>query len=378
MKNSMWLAGLFSWLMVLALAVPVAALARDEGRDFSRGDLAQMLAPVALYPDALLSQVLMASTYPLEVVSADRWLRKNSLLKGDNLDVALRDQEWDASVKALCHVPTLLGLMSERLEETTRLGDAFLVQKEEVMDTVQDLRVRALREGNLKSNDKQTVTVREDGTIIIESVDPQTVYVPYYNTRYVYGPWWYPAWPPWYWGPGEAVAGPGINFWPDFYLGFGFGFGYWSHFDWSARSIVIDAGRRPHFYRSDYDWDSHHGSWHHESRHRTGSGYRDRYNSNGFNQPSERTNRTERHSTRDEDIRGPVTAWGGSRKSGGDGRSSEDKRGVTVPGPLPGSPDVRIPIPYVGDIVPGHSGSHSGGGEDVGRRGRSGGLVKLP
>jgi len=149
MKNSKWLARLLGWSVVLLLAVPVAALAKDGGRDFSRGDLAQMLAPVALYPDALLSQVLMSSTYPLEVVSADRWLRKNSLLKGDNLDEALRDQEWDASVKALCHVPALLGLMSERLDETTRLGEAFLVQEQEVMDTIQDLRARAQKSGRL-------------------------------------------------------------------------------------------------------------------------------------------------------------------------------------------------------------------------------------
>jgi hypothetical protein len=334
MKNSKWLAKLLGWLMVLLLAAPVAVFAKDGGSDFSQEELAQMLAPVALYPDALLSQVLMAATYPLEVVAADRWLRKNSLLTGDNLDEALRDQDWDASVKALCSVPAVLGLMSERLEETTRLGDAFLAQEKEVMDTIQDLRARAMREGNLKSDDKQKVTVQEDGTIVIESADPQTVYVPYYNTSYVYGPWWYPAWPPWYWGPGEVVIGSGIYFWPDFYFGFGFGFGYWSHFDWSRRTIFIDVQRRPHFYRPDYDWGARDGRWRHEPSHRQGVVYRDRPTAERFGQPPTRVKQAERQSARAKVVRGPVTAGGVSavgasvqKKPVTTGKSAERKKG---------------------------------------------------
>lgn len=380
MKNLTWLARLLGWFMIISLVSSVAAFAREGNRDFSRGDLAQMLAPVALYPDALLAQVLMAATYPLDVVTADRWLRKNALLKGDNLDEALRDQDWDASVKALCHVPTILGLMGERLDETTRLGEAFLVQEKEVMDTIQDLRVRARREGNLQSNDKQRVTVREDGTIVIESVDPQTVYVPYYNTSYVYGPWWYPAWPPWYWGPGEVVSGPVIHFWPDFY--FGLGFGYWSRFDWSGRAIIIDARRRPHFYRPEYDWESRHGAWRHEPRHRTDGGYRDRSRSERSGQPPERVNRTDRHSARDGVIRGPVTGGGGSSRSGrgdnssGHKKSSEPSKGWTVQPPLPVGDDAHIHIPAVENFVP--RPPSVGAVEEAVRRGRAGGLVKLP
>jgi len=298
-----WLLGSF---IVVLLAGPLLASAQDGGRDFSREELAQMLAPVALYPDALLSQVLMAATYPLEVVVADRWVKNNPLLRGDNLDEALHDQDWDASVKALCHVPAVLGVMSERLEDTTRLGDAFIAQEKEIMDTIQDLRARARREGNLKSDDKQRVSVGEDGSIIIESADVQTVYVPYYNTRYVYGPWWYPAWPPWYWGPDELIMGPGIYFWPDFYFGFGFGFGYWSHFDWSGRSIVIDINRRPHFFRPDDKWDSHQGSWQHAPRHRRGVVYHDRATAEHFGQPPARVERAEHQATRDK-ARGAVS-----------------------------------------------------------------------
>ena len=303
------LAWVLGYLVVSLLAGPLLVSAQEGGRDFSQEELSQMLAPVALYPDALLSQVLMGATYPLELVEAERWLKKNPLLKGDNLDEALRDQDWDASVKALCHVPAVLGVMSERLEETTQLGDAFLSQEKEVMDTVQDLRERARREGNLKSDDKQKVTLLANGDIAIEPADPDTVYVPYYNTRQVYGPWWYPAWSPWYWGPGEMVVGSGIYFWPDFYFGFGLGFGYWSYFDWPGRTIVIKVNRRPHFFRPDYRWDSHPGSWQHEPSHRRGVVYRDRPTAERFGQPPARLEQADRQANHGK-ASGPVAGRG--------------------------------------------------------------------
>ncbi len=306
-----WVLGGF---MAVLLAAPLLALTQEGGNDFTREELAQMVAPVALYPDALLSQVLMAATYPLEVVEADRWVKNNPLLRGDNLDAALRNQDWDASVKALCHVPAVLGVMSERLTDTTRLGDAFLAQEKEVMATIQDLRARARREGNLNSDDKQRVTVGEDGIIVIASADTKLVYVPYYNTSYVYGPWWYPAWPPWYWGPGEVVLGTGIYFWPDFYFGFGFGFGYWSHFDWYGSTIVIDYNRPPPFFRADHGRDHHDGSWHHDPSHRRGVVYHDRGTAEQFGQPPARVERADRQSTKGK-VRGPVTSSGGSRSS---------------------------------------------------------------
>jgi len=288
MKDPRFVKMMFGWLVILLLALPVQVAAGESGDDYSREQLTQMLAPVALYPDALLSQVLMAATYPLEVVEADRWRKKNPLLTGNNLEEALREQDWDASVKALCEVPTVLALMSEKLDETTNLGNAFLAQEDEVMEVIQELRTRAYQEGNLQSNSKQKITILDDGTILIEPADPQTVYVPYYDTRYVYGPWWYPAWPPWYWGPGGTAIGASIYFWPDVYLGFGFGFGYWSHFDWHRRTIIINVQRRPRFFRHDYDWKSHQGSWRHEPRHRRGVVYRDRPTAKKFGQFRER------------------------------------------------------------------------------------------
>jgi hypothetical protein len=276
--------GAMGLLIIFFLAQPFSLSARAAEKGYSQEQLSQMLAPIALYPDDLLSQVLMASTYPLEVVEADRWVRKNPLLTGASLDEALKDKDWDASIKALCHVPAVLALMSERLEETTDLGNAFLKQESEVMRVIQDLRHSAYEEGNLSSNDKQKVIYKSNGTIVIEPADPQIVYVPYYSTRYVYGPWLYPAYPPWYWGPPGVIVGTGVYFWPDVYVGFSFGFGYWCHFDWPRRTIIINVHRRPGFFRHDYDWASHRGPWRHEPRHRRGVVYRDRITAEKFGQ----------------------------------------------------------------------------------------------
>ena len=242
----------------------------ENTEDYSHEELSQMLAPIALYPDALLSQVLMASTYPIEVVEADRWLRQNMDLKGDALDAALLDMDWDPSVKAMCHFPSILFLMSERISETTDLGNAFLAQESEVMDTVQELRAKAYAQGNLVSNSQQTVII-EPQTIVIEPANPRVVYVPYYDPLTVYGRWWYPSYQPDYWSPSGVSIGFGVSYWPGFY--FGFTFGNWSHFDWHRHSIYIDAHRRPRFVRHDR-WIETPGRWQHRAEHRRGVPYR--------------------------------------------------------------------------------------------------------
>ncbi|MCK7497251.1 MAG: DUF3300 domain-containing protein [Comamonadaceae bacterium] len=129
----------------------VFAQGSDAQKKFKQEELEQMLAPVALYPDSILTQILMASTYPLEVVQAERWVKQNKSLKGDTLKKALEKQSWDASVKALVAFPDVLTMMSEKLDWTQKVGDAFLAQQKEVMDTVQKLRAKAVAEGNLKS-----------------------------------------------------------------------------------------------------------------------------------------------------------------------------------------------------------------------------------
>lgn len=247
---------------------------------YSREELAQMLAPIALYPDALLSQILMASTYPIEVIEADRWFSDRPGLKGDALDQALLDRDWDPSVKAMCHFPSILALMSERISETTAIGNAFLAQEAEVMNVVQELRAKAYAQGNLVSDSRQQVIVEKE-TIIIEPADPRVIYVPYYDPFYVYGPWWYPAYPPWYWGPPGVTLGVGISYWPGFY--FSFAFGTWSYFDWPRHYIFINVHKRPRFVRHNR-WFTSPGRWHHAPHHRRGVAYRDKSTASKYGQ----------------------------------------------------------------------------------------------
>lgn len=252
--------------ILLLLMCGATATAEDyTDGPYSREELAQMLAPIALYPDSLLSQVLMAATYPVEVVEADRWVKDHPDLRDEALDEALLDQDWDAGVKALCHFPAVLALMSERIGETSRIGDAFLAQEEEVMAMVQELRAKARAQGNLASTSEQRVWADADA-IIIEPTDPRVVYVPYYDPVTVYGSWWYPDYPPYYWTPAGASLGVGLSFWPGVY--FGFSFSNWSRFDWRQRYIHIDSHRRPRYVHHDR-WRYNPGRWERGLNHRS-------------------------------------------------------------------------------------------------------------
>src|SRR5512139_685359 len=171
---------LVSGVLILALIVPLnvgaQGAAGEQKQGFSKEQLDQMLAPIALFPDSLLTQVLMASTYPLEVVQASRWAKQNKSLKGDALTKALEKQDWDPSVKSLVNFPQVLDMMNEKLDWTQKMGDAFLAQQKDVMDTVQKLRLKAYGEGNLKTTEQQKVVVEEEAkTIIIEPAKPEVV-----------------------------------------------------------------------------------------------------------------------------------------------------------------------------------------------------------
>lgn len=172
---------------------------------FRPEELEQMLAPIALYPDQLLAQVLMAATYPLEVIQAERWVKDqaHAKLKGDQLTAALDGQSWDPSVKSLVQFPQILQMMSDKLDWTQRLGDAVLAQQEDVMASVQRLRQEAQAAGTLASNEQQVVVI-EKKTVVIQPANPATVYVPVYNPAVVYGTWPYPAYPPVYYPPPPA------------------------------------------------------------------------------------------------------------------------------------------------------------------------------
>jgi hypothetical protein len=185
--------------------------AAGDAKPFKPEELEQLAAPIALYPDSLVAQIFMASTYPLEVVQAERWMGSNKTLKGDALAAELSKKDWDASVKSLVEFPQVLEMMSKQLDWTTKLGDAFIADRAAIMAAVQRLRAKAQQAGNLKTTTEQKVVVEPapPQTIVvqgapppppqiikIESPSPTVVYVPTYNPTVVYGTWPYPAYPP--------------------------------------------------------------------------------------------------------------------------------------------------------------------------------------
>jgi hypothetical protein len=231
-----------------ALAAPEHAPGPPYAQQ-SPEQLQQLVAPIALYPDSLVAQILAAATFPEQVVEADRWLQANGNLKGNALAQAVDQQAWDPSVKALTAFASVLGNMDKNLEWTSSLGDDYYNQQQGVMDSVQVMRQQAQQAGNLKSTPQQVVT-DQDSTIGIQPVDPEVVYVPAYDPWLVYG---YPivAWPGWYAYPGLWFDGPYLSFGVGFGIGFlgGYGWGWdrWG-FDWRNHSVLYNHG--PYISRS--------------------------------------------------------------------------------------------------------------------------------
>jgi hypothetical protein len=206
--------------------------------------LDQLVAPIALYPDSLVAQVLAASTFPAQIVEADRWVQANPDLKGDALGQAVDQQPWDPSVKALCAFPTVLGNMDKNISWTSSLGDAYYNQQQNVMDAIQRMRRKAEAAGNLKSTSQQTVQ-DQDNNVVIQPAQPDVVYVPAYDPWVVYG---YPVapWPYWYNYPGIWFGGPylsfGLGFGIGWFGGFGWGWGHWG-FDWHNHYAIYNHNR---------------------------------------------------------------------------------------------------------------------------------------
>jgi Protein of unknown function (DUF3300) len=204
-------------------------------------ELQQLVAPIALYPDALVAQILAASTYPTEIVEADRWMQSHSDLKGEKLAKEVDKRPWDPSVKALAQFPSVLENMDKNLSWTSSLGDAYANNPQGVTDAVQTMRQQARNAGNLKSTEQENVT-DQDGAIDIEPASPDVVYVPAYDPWLVYGapivayPGWYPV-------PGIFLGGVGIGFGigfgVGFFGGFGWGWGHWGY-DWHGRHAIFD------------------------------------------------------------------------------------------------------------------------------------------
>ncbi len=295
---------------LVVVAAPLTAPAQQNAppAPFKAEELEQLVAPIALYPDPLLAQILMASTYPLDVVQAARFVKENPNLKGDQLNEALKKENWDDSVKSLVSFPQVLAMMDAKLDWTQKLGDGFLAQQSGVMDAVQRLRARAHAEGTLNSTPEQTVTVEParaaapgapappvqgqapsqvvvqqapPTVITIQPTNPEVVYVPTYNPTVVYGAWPYPAYPPYYYPPPGYVAGAAAV---SFAAGVAVGAAVWGNCDWHGGDVNINANQYNNFTnnvnRTDIaqkrsDFQSNHQNWQHDPENRRGAQYRD-------------------------------------------------------------------------------------------------------
>jgi hypothetical protein len=269
-----------------ASPLPVVPQSDPQSALFRGEELEQLVAPIALYPDALLAQILMASTYPLEIVSAARWVETNPGLQSQALEDVLQTQPWDASVKSLAAFPQVLTMMNEKLDWTQKLGDAFLAQQKDVMEAVQRLRAKAQTQGHLQTTPEQKVIVEQPAgsqtTVVrIEPSNPQVVYVPTYNPTVVYGAWPYPAYPPYYYYPPGYVAATSLF---SFGVGMAVGSALWGGCNWSNGDVDIDVNRYNNFNKANISS----GNWEHSVEHRKGVQYRDAASQQKYN----RTTRT--------------------------------------------------------------------------------------
>ena len=252
---------------------------QGESATFSKEELEQLVAPVALYPDELFAQVLMASTYPIQIVQAERWVKANPGLKDKALEDALQKEPWDPSVKSLAPFPQVLTMMSEKLDWTQKLGDAFLAQKQDVMATAQTLRAKAASEGHLKdSKEQKVITEKTETTTIIkiEPADPQVVYVPTYNPTVVYGAWPYPAYPPYYYYPPGYAAGAAFV---GFTAGVIVGSALWGGCNWGRGDVNVNVNRYNNFNKTNIS----NGNWQHNSANRGAVPYRDQRTAQQYN-----------------------------------------------------------------------------------------------
>ncbi len=267
-----------------AWAAPQAAAATtavSSSTTFSVEQLDQMMAPVALYPDSLLAQVLMASTYPGDVADAVKWSAAHKDAKGEDAVKQVADQPWDPSVQSLVAFPQLLAVLGQDPAWVQKMGDAFLAQPDAVMASVQRLRKQAEAAGNLKSNEQQkvssqpaaaTATQPATQTIVIESADPEVVYVPSYNPSVVYGSWAYPGYPPYYYPP-PAYYYPGGAL-LSFGIGVAVGGALWGDLDWGHGDIDIDIDRYNEI-NTNRQIDRSSDKWNHNAANRDGVPYRD-------------------------------------------------------------------------------------------------------
>src|SRR6185503_7643912 len=300
-------------------AVEVSSIPSDQ--------LDSLVAPIALYPDPLLAQTLAASTYPLELMQLQQWLAKNPGLKDKALADAVARQPWDPSVQAMAAVPGVVKWLSDDIQWTTDLGNAFLAQQNDVMNAVQRMRAKAQNTGNLESTSQQTVqtqVIESKEVIVIEQADPQVVYVPSYNPTVVYGPPVYP-YPPIYYPPaGYYAAGAAISFGVGVAMGAAWGGGWGWGAGWGNNDININSNNN---FNRNSNINSNRagnrsGSWQHNAAHRGGAPYRDRATANRYGG----TARGDSLANRQAGARQQVSREGGNLRSNAVGTTGAGSR----------------------------------------------------
>ncbi len=355
---------------VLAQDLPPAPPAppnQGQSESLNPQQLDNLVAPIALYPDPLLGQVLVASTYPVELVEAQQWLQTHGDLRGQQLTDAARQQEWDASVQALVAMPDVLAKLTQDIRWTTDLGNAFLARQADVMSAVQRMRARAQANGRLQSNAQETVTTeQQDGQSAIQIVpaDPQVIYVPTYDPAYVWGP---PLW-----GYYPPLVYPGFGFWfgPGIDIGFcfggwgGWGFGGWGWGwgpNWFGRSIFVNNFFFHHYgYRNGFGGGFRgRTAWAHDPSHRNGAGYPNRQLSNRFGAASQASRMA---AGRSGNFRGFTPGNTGNRNSfAGTGRAGASPSGGGQAGPR-GSQSAGASSGWQRFDGPGQRGQQAGSG----------------
>ena len=349
-----------TWLLAAVAIVPIGR-AQDAAQPapFKKEEIEQLVAPIALYPDALVAQILMASTYPLEIVNAARWSKANPKATGKALEDAMQKQTWDPSVKSLAAFPSVLAMLNDKLDMTQKLGDAFLGQQKEVMAAIQGLRAKADKAGNLKSSKEQTVTTTQEGgtTVIkIEPADPQVVYVPTYNPTVVYGPWPYAAYPPYYYYPPGYSAGS-VFF--AFTVGIAVGNAMWGNCNWGGSNVTINHNTYNNFNKTDIKT----GDWNHNAEHRKGAQYRDSASQQKYGKGQQQGAQSrEEFRGRAEQGRQEISRGGADQYKGGgaaDRAGSREAGGADRAG-------------GAGDRAGGGAGDRGGGMQQVGNRGAGG------
>jgi hypothetical protein len=370
----------------LSLLTPALTMAQDKQDNaeakIPADQLDSLVAPIALYPDQLLSQVLVASTYPLEVVQLQQWLGKNKNLKDKALADAVKKQDWDPSIQALAPLPDVAKYLAENIKWTTDLGNAFLAQQSDVMDAAQRMRKKAQDNGNLKSTEQQKVetkVVENKQVIIVQQASPEVVYVPSYNPTVVYGapPYPYPpiAYPP----PGYYAAGMAISFGIGMAMGAAWGGGWGWNAGWGGNNNVTINNNNNFVNNSNRNVNRNTNvsnrsgnTWQHNPQHRGGAPYGNRSTADRFGGSTRGDSLSNRQANarRDQSQRGDRQQGGvGDRTSGNRPQQAAGRERVDSGGRQSGVSDRSAG----GRNAAGGSANRGGGGDRVGDRSVSGG-----